>query len=105
MQKGGLMATPGSVDSQQIHDPQEKKVLTNQNRRFQYLFRDLKWQGGRRSLAVWETDGGNVPAEENVYLVGGDLKQGKWAFLQWKFQTWMKQIQYFFSGRESSRGV
>ena len=91
------MASPGSVQTKQLHDPIEEKCVTNQSERVKYLFKELRWKGGRRSFEVWETDGGNVPAEEKVYLVNGQLKSGVVAFLQWKIQTIWKRIKLFFA--------
>jgi hypothetical protein len=89
------MASPGSTHCKQLHDPKEEKTITNQSERVKYLFKELRWRGGRRSFEVWESDGGNVPAEEEVYLVNGHLKKGWLGFVQWKLQTWWHQFKAF----------
>jgi hypothetical protein len=91
------MASPGSVHSKQLHDPKEKELVTNQSERVRYLFKELRWKGGRRSFEVWESDGGNVPAEEEVYLVNGHLKRGFIGFIEWKVIAVWRKIKLFFT--------
>jgi hypothetical protein len=80
------MASPGTVDTKQLHDPKEEKVVTNHSEREKFLLDQMNVKGARRILSTWETDGGNVPAEEEVYLVNGQLKKGMWAAFQSKLQ-------------------
>lgn len=97
------MATPGTVNSPQPHDPQEEKVVTDEKQRVHYLFHDLGWKGGPRSFETWESDGGNVPAEEKVYLVDGELKKGTLAFLQWKWLHLKKRLHALFANDSGNR--
>jgi hypothetical protein len=93
---GGNMASPGSTHTKQLHDPKEQKRVTNQSERVRYLFKTLRWRGGRRSFEVWESDGGNVPAEEEVYLINGELRRGKLAAFEWHLGVWWKKVKLFF---------
>ncbi len=91
------MASPGSVHEKQMHDPQEEKRITDQSARVKYLFKDLRWRGGRFAFEKWETDGGNVPAEEQVYLVRGHLRRGLLARIEWSLEMLWKRVKLFFS--------
>ncbi len=87
------MASPGSTHQRQLHDPLEEKRVTNQSERVRYLFKTLRWRGGRMSFEKWESDGGNVPAEEEVYLINGELRRGWWAAFEWKLNVWWKKVK------------
>ncbi len=85
------MASPGTVKRKQLHDPKEQKIVTTHHEREKFLLDQMNVQGARKILSTWESDGGNVPAEEQVYLINGELRQGLWASVQHKLQHFFQK--------------